>query len=182
MRVGPRVLVPLVAVAAALVVLIIDPIGFWEFHFGAADLRSAVEGTWSLKVTDRDGVDHHWRLSIAQASHDLQRSDRGWIAPAAACGNRSLIRNAEACEDLTEMPLEIVALDAGAPAFTGSLRVFGLDFETGALELSLDGPLDGELSATVMPDGKITRMSTSNQLSAATLVRIAPAPTTLSSP
>ena len=141
----------LVAVVVAAGVLVLDPIGWWSFQFDDADMRAAVEGNWSLTVTEADGKTKVWKIAVKQRSGESsQRGDRGWIKSASACGNRSFVRNASACIDVSSMPLDIAILDQPGRA-TGTLEVTGTSFSTGFLYIAI-----GEDAARVAVHAKIS--------------------------
>jgi hypothetical protein len=135
-----------IALGLGLIVLVLSPIAYlwWppSFHYGDAELRAAVEGTWQLEGP------RPLTFSIRQAKAATHSSvGRGLVRPAAACGSRTLVRAAEACMDVSEMPLE-VATSAGPGS--GSFIVTSTEFRAGQLSLTVPG---GYLSAMVAPDG-----------------------------
>jgi hypothetical protein len=135
-----------IALGLGLVVLVVSPLVYFSlppsFDYGDAELRAAVEGTWQLEGP------RPLTLTIRQAKAATHSSaERGLVKSAAACGHRTLVRSAEACMDLSEMPLE-VATSAG-PA-SGTFTVVSTEFSSGQLTLKIPG---GYLSAMVDPDG-----------------------------
>src|SRR4051812_39013776 len=88
------------------------------FDFDEAEMRAAIEGTWRLTVPPTRGAPRDITFRIAQgtAARPSLGLSRALVSPAAACGTRSLVRNAGACLDSTDMPLEITILAGAAPA------------------------------------------------------------------
>jgi hypothetical protein len=142
-----------------------------QFSYGAGEMRAAVEGSWSFSIAPDDGS------AIQMATVRLQQSTRAaptletmarapaLVRAAYACGERTLVRSAGACVDISTMPLDVTVLasDPVLPAVTsfGTFRVEGLDFFVGELELMV-GPYqilmevaaDGSfLNARVGPNG-----------------------------
>lgn len=165
------------AVAAA--VLVLDPLfglGAEEPHFGAAELRAAVEGTWRLTVRMADGTEEGIAFTIAQGSAvtGTHASNRALVRPAAACGTRTLVKPAGACADETYMPLEVTMLVPWARQRQepGQLMVEGTRFQRGTLSVSLASL---RVNATILPDGRVHAVSSTSDdypgLSS-TLVRI----------
>jgi hypothetical protein len=93
--------------AAALVCNPLFGLGADEPHFGAAELRAAVEGTWRLTDRTADGAEQTIAFTIAQGSAiaGAHASNRALVQPAAACGTWTLVKPAGACGDETYMPL-----------------------------------------------------------------------------
>lgn len=153
--------------------LVLSPAGCGLFgpsyHYGAGEMRAAVEGTWTLEV---DGKTIEFRLT--QATH-ASRATPGLVQTAAACSDgRTFVRSAHACVDEvnTKMPLE-VELIAGltlAKPTTGEFRVSGEHFREGRLSVDLGDLL---LDATLAPDGTVTdaHVWRDTQRFAATLAR-----------
>jgi hypothetical protein len=154
----------LVMVAIGLAVLVVTPYFLFDlfgrgdrdsgFQFGAAEMRSAVEGTWVAKLTPAGGPERSITFTIEQAGPAAHSSrEGGWIRPAAACEHRTLVRSAEACIDTSDMALELVAIE-GAPSSArhGTFSVRGKKFETGHLRLTLDG---NALEAYVARTGEV---------------------------
>lgn len=144
-----------------------------DFRYGADEMRAAVEGTWKLTVSATGARPaREIVLSISQATGPSQQHARrsGPIAAAAACAQRSLVKSAAACGDMSEMPLEVKLIAGGEPA-SGMLRVHGLKFTTGELELTL---ATSSVRAKIAPDGTITKISTNADEAAptATMVRL----------
>src|SRR5512138_256094 len=104
-----------------------------SFEFGEAEMRSAVEGTW--EVTPRSG--EKLRFTIKQGGDSDRHSARSFVPAAQACGSRSFIKSASACIHMSQMPLELVALD-GHHVLGGQLVVDGTRFDRGDLLLTID--------------------------------------------
>ena len=156
-----RLLVTAIALVAALVLSPMSACDRFEFHFGAAELRAAVEGTWQLTVPHRQPITFELRQSATP-----EHASRGWIRTAAACGDRSLVRNADACETFTTMPLD-VAIVGGLPRDTkarGQVIVSGGELVAASLDLTVGAIAIG---AEVSPQGVVTRLE-----GATTLVRV----------
>jgi hypothetical protein len=152
----------LVMVAIGLAVLVITPYFLFhgdfdrdsEFQYGAAEMRSAVEGLWVAELMPKEGPARTITFTIEQAGPPAHSSrGGGWIRPAAACEHRTLVKSAEACLDTSDMLLKLVAIE-GAPssALGGTFEVRGKKFETGRLELMLDGTT---VDAQIAPTGAV---------------------------
>lgn len=145
-----------------------------RFDFGAAELTAAVEGQWRITLTAADGTRQTAVLDVHQgtgAQHSRAAAPRP-IASAHACGDRTLIQSAGACENTTTMPLRIarVSGDLAGP-FRGELLVFGTAFERGFLRLQLGTQ---ELTAQIAPSGALLSVvSLGAQGASATALRIA---------
>jgi hypothetical protein len=160
-------------------VLIFNPLfglGAEEPHFGAAELRAAVEGTWRLTVRTADGLELTMPFIIAQGSAvaGTHASTRALVQPAAACGTRTLVRPAGACADETHMPLEVTLILPGGwlRQEPGQLFVEGTRFRYGYLSVHL---ANLRVDATIQPDGGVHSVrSTSDAYPglSSTLVRI----------
>lgn len=164
----------LVVVAVAVAVFLITPYYFFQrftsHQFGEAEMRRAVEGTWTVELTQSNGERRSITLSIEQArSAERAERERGWIRSAAACGSRSFVRSAEACMDTSRMPLTLTALGDDRPAsLRGQLVVDGKVFERGTLDLQLDSHL---LHARISKAGDVLEVSASGA-SAVRLARV----------
>lgn len=133
-----------------------------QFQYGATEMRAAVEADWSLTIAPQDGGPlQHVIVRVAQSSDatTVNEQARGFslVRPAYACGNRTLIKSADACLDLSTMPLSLT-LVSGDPAFSngklsGSFVVYGLTFQYGTLELNV-GPY--QIVGQVYEDGTIS--------------------------
>jgi hypothetical protein len=93
-------------------------------------------------------------LRDAKLAHRL----RDLVRPAAACSHRTFVRSAEACFDVSEMPLKLTALTGTAANLRGQLRIRGTRFERGTLELALD---DTSIEATITPTGHVLAIDAS---------------------
>lgn len=152
-----------------------------DYQYGAAELRAAVEGDWTLSATPDSGAPLQLTLRLEQRVETARSlapvaPSRSLLRSAHACGTRTLLASAHACSDSTEMPLTVsfVAGDSSfeAATLTGSFRVDSLVFETGTLELGL-GEL--RLTAQVDSDGIVSSATVDAPLgSSATLARLQP--------
>ena len=130
-----------------------------EFQYDAADMRAAVEGTWLLTLTPEGGSAQMATVHIQQASatpgtQALSAPGQGWLRQARACGTRTLVSSAGACEDLSQMPLSVNVV-AGDAIFTGvatkgMFTVYGLAFASGQVDLTFG---DRQVSFTLDPAG-----------------------------
>lgn len=164
----------LVVAAVAVAVFLVTPYYFFQrftsHQFGEAEMRRAVEGTWTVELTPSEGERRSIMLVIEQArSAERAERERGWIRSAAACGRRSFIRDAEACADLSMMPLTLTALGDDRPALLrGQLVVLGKVFDRGMLELEIDGR---SLQAQISKAGDVLEVSASG-VAVARLARV----------
>src|SRR4051812_36656590 len=98
-------LATVLAASVGLPVLVLEPgceaVGGPNWQYGEVEMRAAVEGTWELTIADTK-----WTLEIKQRDKG-ERAERetGLVKSAAACGSRSFVRNAHACESLSAMPI-----------------------------------------------------------------------------
>jgi hypothetical protein len=152
----------LIVAAVALAVFLITPYFLYQsvtaFRFGEAEMRRAVEGTWTVELTSSAGARRSFTLEIQQA-RPSERAERehGWIRSAAACGQRSFIRRAEACLDTSTMPLTLIALGDDRPAsLRGRFIVDGKSFQRGTLDLGIDGH---SIFAQLSPTGDVLEVS-----------------------
>ncbi|HWO24507.1 MAG TPA: hypothetical protein VNO30_37450 [Kofleriaceae bacterium] len=137
----------LVVAAVAVAVFLITPYFLYQrvtaYGFGEAEMRRAVEGTWTLELTTAAGAQRSITLEIEQArSAARAERERGWIRSAAACGSRTFIRSADACVDASMMDLKLTAIGDDRPTLLrGQLMVTGKSFQRGQLDLEIDGRL-----------------------------------------
>jgi hypothetical protein len=155
-----RLLRKLVVGVVAAAVFLITPYFLYDrlfgYQFGESQMRSAIEGTWTLEVTQAGATTRSLSFTIEQASAPTHSSREGtWLRSAAACGRRSFIRNAEACMDTSEMQLKLVAVGGGKLG-SGLLRVDGKSFRRGYLDLDLS---DLSVHAVVSSAGEVTEAS-----------------------
>jgi hypothetical protein len=114
-----------------------------QYQYGAAEMRAAVEGDWTLTLALESGevpVTVHVEQALTAPTASA-RPAPGLLRAAHACGTRTLIKGAGACTDQTEMPLTVTYLSGNA-AFTGvpmsgTFRVGGLVFARGDLSLTI---------------------------------------------
>jgi hypothetical protein len=163
------------ASAVAIPVLVLDLIGLFDdvggptWHYDDADMRAAVEGTWEM-TTVANGVHQKWTIEVRQAG-EAARSERssGLVRSAAACGSRSFVRSAHACESISGMPLEVAVQGRDQPAY-GHLMVFGTRFAEARLDITI-GTRDHQITgtaATIDAGGNVIEMSSAG----GSLVRI----------
>jgi hypothetical protein len=121
-----------------------------QYQYGAAEMRAAVEGTWSFTIAPQDGSPAQHvtvRLEQAASAPQLEKTarapGRSLVRAAWACGSRTLVRSAGACIDSSTMPLAVSVLSGdlvlSSGTLSGSFRVDGLTFTFGELEIDL-GP------------------------------------------
>lgn len=173
-----------VAAAVAVAVLVLNPFfGLLrdDFHYGALEMRAAIEGTWQLTLTPAEAPPRTLTFTLAQGAEPNQtHATRTLVRPAAACASRSLVKSAGACKDVTDMPLEVTLIAGGQAQRQpdhAHFSVVGMQFREGDLELAL---ADVYLSARVTPRGEVEHVSSSvhdepdapSKDVAATLVRI----------
>jgi hypothetical protein len=129
-----------------------------EFQYGAAEMRAAIEGDWSLMITPEGAPRSTVTWHLEQGSEDKAQAARGGgpglVRSAHACGTRTLVQSAGACSDSSQMPLAVTMV-SGDPSFTGEgasgmLSVLGLTFVFGEVELTLG---DRRVHFTIDPDG-----------------------------
>ena len=134
-----------------------------QFEYGAAEMRAAVEGDWSLTITPAAGTAMQVTVHVEQAATApgataARRRSSGLVRAAHACGTRTLVKGAGACTDESEMPLAVIyvagdATLAGA-MMSGQFLVRSLAFTTGELYLKLgDSPFVVQVNA----DGSVAR-------------------------
>jgi hypothetical protein len=153
----------MLAVTLGLAALVLNP---WfgvtsGYDYGAPEMRAAIEGTWRLTLTPSDGPRREITFRIAQGAEPKQphASSHALVRAAAACGTRSLVKNAEACMDLSEMPLEITVLDGGASArdtIPARFAVTGTTFRSGWLEAQI---ADVFVTGSVTPNGETAKVT-----------------------
>jgi len=113
-----------------------------EFDYDEADMRRAVEGTWSVTPLNRETTP--FSFVIAQAGGASSANGPSLVSPAAACNNRDFVKSAAGCSSSSSILVE-GRVDAGHPAFgdqriTGSFEVGGRWINGGRLMLSLAAP------------------------------------------
>jgi hypothetical protein len=116
-----------------------------QFQYGAAEMRAAVEGDWSLTLTLESGalpVTIHVEQAATAPLATAGAQPRGpLLRPAHACGTRTLVKGAGACGDQSVMPLAVTYV-SGDAAFasvpmSGQFMVYGLLFGTGDMTLTI---------------------------------------------
>src|SRR4051795_12742072 len=73
-----------------------------QFQYGAAEMRAAVEGDWSLTITPDGGTAMQVTVHVEEAPTALGPTaarwpSRGFVRAAHACGTRTLVKSAGAC-------------------------------------------------------------------------------------
>lgn len=176
----------LVVAAVAVAVFLITPYFLYTehlgFHFGAAEMRAAVQGTWRLDLAPAAGPSRSITFTLEQAESPAHAAHaRAWIRSASACGHRTLVRSASACLDITDMELTLVAAGGDRSLSpSAKLRVTGKRFAHGSLELEVEGR---HLAARISSAGAVLDVSNSTNYPTVTLVRLeAPAAGHLPSP
>jgi hypothetical protein len=146
-----------------------------QFQYGGAEMQSAIAGTWTFSITPTGGAATEVTVQIDEADTapgaTAQASRRSLIRAAYACGSRTLVKSANACIDISSMPLAITFV-SGDPSLmsaqlTGVFTVAGTIFESGMLNLTL-GPYS--IMATVSSDGAVTYPFVTGQGTSGTLV------------
>jgi hypothetical protein len=117
-----------------------------DFQFGAAEMQAAVAGDWAFTITPTGGYAMQVTVHIDQGTAPATAARTAGLAlvrAAHACGNRTLVKSAEACIETTQMPLAVgyVSGDAAFASATlsGWFNVHGLTFTMGELDLMI-GP------------------------------------------
>jgi len=138
-----------------------------EYHYGAPEMRAAVEGDWTFTFTPPDGSSTQVTLHLEQAATPISNrvpGDSGSLVRSAqACGTRTLIKGAGACLDVTQMPLTVTyvagdpALAAPGTRLSGIFTVYGLEFTGGRVALAV-GPVD-DLYVDLDADGSVRSAS-----------------------
>ena len=135
-----------------------------QFQYGAAEMQAAIAGTWTFSITPNGGTAAAVTVQLDEADNvpmaTAQPSRRSLIRRAHARGNRTLVKSAAACTDVSSMPLAIDFVSAD-PTLTnvplsGVFRVSGTTFQAGSLEVDV-GPY--QVSAVVLPDGTVSNTS-----------------------
>jgi hypothetical protein len=131
-----------------------------EYQFGAAEMRAAVEGAWTLVITPTGGMPVRVRVQVSQATPSVGTTPSArsvdLVRPAHACGSRTLLAAASACVDATVMPLAVSFVDGDAVFsgawMAGQFTVYGSTFVQGSLELDLGSY---QFLANVNADGSL---------------------------
>ena len=131
-----------------------------EFQYGAAEMRAAVEGDWSITISPDGGtateVTVHIEQGTAASAATAQAPGRALVRAAHACGNRTLVKSAGACVDVSEMPLAVTYVSGDAAFSSATLRgnfaVHSLVFAIGELYLTLGST---QIHARVNADGTV---------------------------
>jgi hypothetical protein len=166
----------LATLALGLAALVLNPMSACfgpSFDFDAKEMRGSIEGTWQLTVPARGAAPaREIRFAVAQGKEAARTHamNGGLVSAAAACGNRSLVKNAEACMDVSHMPLAITLIAGASGTIPGELTVYGTSFSQGELETRIDGEL---LHAQISPAGTASQVMLSDAPSA--LVRVSSA-------
>jgi hypothetical protein len=170
----------LIFTVVGLAVLVLNPVFgvLGRPSFGAEELRAAVEGTWRLTVRGGEGAAQTVTFRLAQGSkvEGEHASAHALVRPAAACGDRTLVKTAGACRDVTRMPLEVTLIadrDERRQAEAGELMVVGGSFDWADLQVRV---AELQVSARVTPAGEVRSVSSLGDAGRelpSTLVRIA---------
>jgi hypothetical protein len=131
-----------------------------EYQYGASEMRAAVEGTWSFSLTPVDGPPTQVTVRLEQAptapASMARASGRALVRAAQACGTRTLVKSAGACDDISQMPL-VVTYVSGDSAFStaplsGNFNVYSTVFTSGELQLKVGSY---QISSQVNADGSL---------------------------
>jgi len=157
----------LLGIAIIVVLVAVNPLfrmAIHDYSYSEADMRHAVEGTWVL--TPDGGAPIHFTAT----ERSMHAAREGLIRSAGACGERSFVHTAGACEDFSTLDLAIASTDIKVEHAT--FRVFGVDFAKGVLELDNSPKL--RLVAQLATDGKVTsvELTVDDHQVPATLVRM----------
>jgi hypothetical protein len=147
-----------------------------EFRYGAAEMRAAVEGTWTL--TRGEGATQQLTVNIEQDTRTPQTAQarearvHGLIRTAHACGTRTLVKSAGACVDISQMPLKVTMV-SGDPVFqdaalSGTFTIHSLVFVAGEVSLSVGAE---NVVFTLSADGMPSNPRWSGTQGAVTVVR-----------
>ncbi|HUQ07576.1 MAG TPA: hypothetical protein VM261_34015 [Kofleriaceae bacterium] len=179
-----KLFVALLGVAA----LVLNPVGACSmfsdragvFEFGDAEVRAAVEGTWTITVpaSGPGTAPIEYTIAIAQGTDPVaQRSaPRSLVATAAACSDRTLVRSASACGDSTTVPLDLQLVNAPPePSGRGKLVIWGTSFGQGELRAFVGVH---QVSASIDSSGTASRVRVlvDNDYRDGTMVRVGPLP------
>lgn len=130
--------------------LLLNPIAgceyFAGYDYGAKEMKAAVAGTWTVKT--KAGQEVTFEVDVGNAQ---RHSSRGFIESAAACSHRTMVSSAEACMDVTEMKLTLIAVRGDVPT-DATFGVYSTHFAKGELSMKVG---DEYVSAHVSPDGKV---------------------------
>lgn len=150
MRINPRITLQYVVLVAALV---LNPL--WacrgpEYSYSVKDVRGALAGTWTVTVKGQTST---FRINLGSTTHQ-SASRSSLVAPASACSHRTLVSSAEACMDVTEVRLELVAIDGQLPT-EGWFDIFGLSFDEARMRLRVG---DTDIEARVTKTGDVVNV------------------------
>lgn len=149
----------LVAGAFLFTALVVNPFyacrsqGPATYTFGIAEVRTAVDGAWSLSLPATEAQPARTialRLAVAAGPTHTSAASPGLVPRAYACGSRTLVASAAACIDSTQVPLTVTLVDGDDTPAKGALDIYGLRFDAGQLALELGGET---VSAVLAPDG-----------------------------
>lgn len=148
-----------------------------EYQYGAVEMRAAIEGDWAVTITPTGGAAMEYVVNLKQASGAnpaaARPARRALVRSAHACGARTLVASAAACESYSEMPLTVTFKEGGTPATgaqSGIYRVWSLVFTTGDLDLPIG---QHHVSAQIKTDGTVSSASLApNTAGTATLRRL----------
>lgn len=120
----------LVATAA----LILNPMAACElethYDYGPKEIQAALAGTWTATV---GGETVKFKVDFGKAE---RHSSRGLVKSAAACSHRRWVSAAEACLDVTDVQLKLIAIEGKLPT-EPRFVVEGTHFQSGQLMMGV---------------------------------------------
>jgi hypothetical protein len=135
-----------------------------QYQYGAAEMRAAIAGTWTFTITPSGGTAIAMSVQLDEADNapgaTAQATGRSLIRAAHACGSRTLVKSAGACDDVSNMPLAITFV-SGEPSLmsaplSGNFMVFGTTFKGGSLQVTAGSY---QIQAGLLPDGTVMNAS-----------------------
>jgi hypothetical protein len=135
-----------------------------QFQYGAAEMLAAIAGNWTFTITPNGGTATAMTVQFDEADNvpgaTAQASGRSLIRAAHACGSRTLVKSAGACEDISSMPLAITFVSGDPSLMNAPLSadfiVFGTTFQGGSLELWVGSY---QVEASLLRDGTVMNTS-----------------------
>lgn len=118
------------------------------YHFGEAEMRKAIEGTYTGTVSSSG---KSVSVTLEQTGSSSPRTTQSYKR--VQCGTRSFVKPAAACIDATEMAV-VAHVTSEDPAIqqgdlTGAFTVYGTELTDG--EVYVSGPNDVHLSTSEPP-------------------------------
>ena len=154
-----------------------------QFQYGAAEMRAAVEGDWSLTITPAGATAMQVTVHVEQsptaptATAERQPS-RALVRAAQACGTRTLVKSAGACTSQSEMPVTVTYVAGDA---TFATAMMSGEFLVSSLVFSAGDPLSaGDLFLTLGSYKVIVHVHADGTIDGATLSPAAGASVTAS--